>query len=430
MARAADRPYTHRPSLGSARVAPAQLPLIDEGKSKAGSGAEAIASMTPMAPMWFGSPGSPQSTGSPGSPASSASLGRGSSYGPRAIGLILLALGAFAAVAAALHPAVPWPAEYSLRAKLEYFAAHKDEYDAVFIGTSRVFRAFDPSVFDAEMETRGVKLRSFNLGVGGVRPFEMDFILRAVMAMEPARLRWVFCEGGPPDPGFDNVDPESSRVVFWHSPGETRRVLVSVRRMRASAMEKLSLARRHVQIMLWKLSNFGQGRSFLGAMMGKNLDRDRGPDLTMDEIAQGQGYWPFESSTDAADQKRRNVMLEHVDVFQERMAKIPESNAEPVDLDTFDLDALRDEYRLVEAHGAELIFVVPPDRVGTPDRAALHDNGQIPVLFDFNRPHEYPQLFTLESRFDPGHMSRSGAAEVSRLLAEQFALHLKRKSKE
>src|SRR5881628_3215393 len=58
--------------------------------------------------------------------------------------LLCLVFGAsFAALSLLLRPLVPWPAEYSLRAKLDWFRAHKDELDCLFLGSSRVFRAVD-----------------------------------------------------------------------------------------------------------------------------------------------------------------------------------------------------------------------------------------------------------------------------------------------
>ena len=45
----------------------------------------------------------------------------------------------------------------------------------------------------------------------------------------------------------------------------------------------------------------------------------------------------------------------------------------------------------------------------------------IPVLFDFNRPERYPELFSIDRRFDPKHLNRTGSREFSELLAEAFA---------
>ena len=108
----------------------------------------------------------------------------------------------FFGVSAAIRPLMPTPNEYGFDEKFEYFAEHKDEFDVLAIGSSRVWRGFIPEDFDAEMELRGESLRSYNLGVGGMRVWEMDYLLRQVLALKPAKLRYVFIEGGDWDPEF------------------------------------------------------------------------------------------------------------------------------------------------------------------------------------------------------------------------------------
>src|SRR5262245_19965519 len=93
----------------------------------------------------------------------------------RRIFLCAIAVVSFGIVAIGLRQLVPWPEEYGLRAKYDWYRDHKDEFDGVFIGSSRVFRGFDPLVVDGELATRGVPARTFNLGVGGMVTFEMDF---------------------------------------------------------------------------------------------------------------------------------------------------------------------------------------------------------------------------------------------------------------
>ena len=55
---------------------------------------------------------------------------------------------AFLALAAGVRTQVPWVATSGLRAKVDGFAAHRDEYDAVYLGSSHVFHSFRPDVID------------------------------------------------------------------------------------------------------------------------------------------------------------------------------------------------------------------------------------------------------------------------------------------
>ena len=156
-----------------------------------------------------------------------------------------------------------------MRAKMLYFAEHKDEFDAVYIGASRVFRGLDPVRIDAELAERGIELRSFNLALGGMLPFEQDYLLHEVLDMEPARLRWIFYEGGPMGAGLEDehssfaLQPNlwSARGIQWHTASQTRKVLGAIRRLPVTLRRKLHLARVHVEIFGRRFGNLGQGKT-------------------------------------------------------------------------------------------------------------------------------------------------------------------------
>ena len=78
----------------------------------------------------------------------------------------LVFLGTYVLGASGFATLVPWPMDYGQRAKFEYFAERKDEFDAIFIGSSVTAYGIVPEVFDAEMQARGHDFRSFNFGVG------------------------------------------------------------------------------------------------------------------------------------------------------------------------------------------------------------------------------------------------------------------------
>lgn len=80
----------------------------------------------------------------------------------------LLAIASFVIVAGAIRSAMPWPDDYGMRAKLEAFEATKDEYDAIFLGSSDVFRSFNPSVIDEIISQNHSEFRSFNLGIPAI----------------------------------------------------------------------------------------------------------------------------------------------------------------------------------------------------------------------------------------------------------------------
>src|ERR1043166_3764522 len=135
---------------------------------------------------------------------------------------LLCALG-FLLTAMAIHRFAPMRNVPVVKNKLLYFAQHKNEFDAVFIGTSRTQAGVKSAVFDAVLQAKGIKMRSFNLGVAGLWPPEEFWMIRRVLAQRPQSLKWIFLELTPiAYPGGD--DPEIRNIV-WRDWKETALIL-------------------------------------------------------------------------------------------------------------------------------------------------------------------------------------------------------------
>ncbi|WP_202219104.1 hypothetical protein [Okeania sp. KiyG1] len=104
--------------------------------------------------------------------------------------------------------------------KLKYFAEHKDEYNAIFIGPSTTYNGIVPHLFDKLMAEQNVEIKSFNLGFSGATVAEINFYLRKIIALRPANLKWLFIEY------YDYLieelgDADSFRSIYWHTPRQT-----------------------------------------------------------------------------------------------------------------------------------------------------------------------------------------------------------------
>ena len=88
------------------------------------------------------------------------------------------------------------PAELpsTLREKLAHLAAHGGEYDAIFVGSSRIQNHLMPALFDRLTAEGGKAVKSFNAGVSSMHTPEDGWFLEQILARKPARLRWVFLE--------------------------------------------------------------------------------------------------------------------------------------------------------------------------------------------------------------------------------------------
>ncbi len=341
--------------------------------------------------------------------------------------LVGLGLLGFGTVALLIHPLVPWPEEKAMRAKYEHFAAHKDEFDAVYIGSSRVLRGIDPRRIDADIEATGRPFRSFNFGLAGMMALESDFVLRELLALSPARLEYVLFEANTWYGGFDDpwADPHSQRNVYWHTLPQTMKALETLWLSNKPAWERLKLAGTHLETMVWKYVNYGQGARIWARLSGTDAD-EVGEEIAVAEIAEGRGYQPLEALTDHYHEFNRNEFLKSQDKYKAMIREIPAQNAAPTDLATYNFAALRSQQELVRQAGMQLIYVVLPSMRGSPDARVLHESGHVPVLFHFNQPEKYPFLFEMDRLQDAWHPTRLGTQELSDLLAESLVREIER----
>ncbi|MEM7306286.1 MAG: hypothetical protein AAF682_06435 [Planctomycetota bacterium] len=335
---------------------------------------------------------------------------------------VAVALLACLLATALLRWLTPAPTGYGLGAKLRHLEGHADGFELVFLGSSRVYRSFVPEVIDAELAARGHALRSFNLGVPGMGDFEADWLLRELLALEPARLRYVVLEPGLFRPQLLTPGRFSPRELEWHTARGTRAVLAAAGKSVAEA-ERDELVRAHLEHWVRRTLNLGQGRRLLTALFRGDPDLDS-HGLTARVLSEDGGYLALEDSPGEEFARRRDAFLDDAAGHATRMARLTARRGLRPALDDYPLDLIEGQIAAVRAAGAEPVFVLPPASQVRAVAFSLRDAGHLPELLDFNAPQLYPELFTHESRFDRNHLSRDAARRFSALFAERFAGYL------
>jgi len=74
------------------------------------------------------------------------------------------------------------------------FRAHRDEFDTIFIGTSRIYHGLSPKLWDETMREAGHVTHTFNLAIDAMWPRESFQMVRRVLRMKPQKLHWLFLE--------------------------------------------------------------------------------------------------------------------------------------------------------------------------------------------------------------------------------------------
>ena len=323
---------------------------------------------------------------------------------------VAAAAAAFVFTCLVLHAFLPAPDIGDLSAKLRFFALHKDEFDTIFLGSSRIYNGIAPSIFDQVLAENGVRSRSFNFGGGGMYPAEEFHILEQILALHPRNLKRMFLEIDDLQVSWVAGDNPSQRVVAWHDTKTTvlvaRKMLnLDVREPLARKLRRLRKARHSLarHAMLWARNISNEGRAFDLAESfahGDQKDREKlGPKL--------DGHFPTDE-----------VMSGEAELTYEReLAREPARNGGDVALDRYADQAYRHYARRLRRLGVSPVFIVAPALPQFPSKFSGPPPG---LVLAYNKPSLYPDFYHSSVRVDVNHLNSTGAARFSTLVALDF----------
>lgn len=326
---------------------------------------------------------------------------------------------AFVACCLLVRRILPFPQVYRVGPKVTYFRAHGDEYDTLFVGSSRINHQVIPQQFDEVTRAAGVPTKSFNAGIAGMRPPEDTYYFEQLVANRPKNLRWVFIEVNDVRPRMDWNVRGTMRAQYWHDP--TRLSLMLRRLSSRGNAKQLPLAMRwhylsenleeavqHVDFFVREMSNFGKGDFLSDRLISapdyeKTLSQYLGPGLR-GFIETGRG---------------ETLIPSYKEQFYRERADRMEKPAERDATDLISQENLERMIALTEQLGATPILIIPPvtiKRVFYPSPERV----QKTLVLDFDDPVKYPVLYDDAHRLDPDHLNTAGAHEFTRLLAEHW----------
>jgi hypothetical protein len=328
-------------------------------------------------------------------------------------------LGGFIAVCQAIGALLPFPDVPAVKAKLEHFRQHAQEYDTLFLGTSRINHHILPSVFDPLTAACGLRTKSFNLGVDSMRPPETDYLIDQVLAARPKNLRWIFIENNPIRLSIETQRRGTVRAGYWH---DLKRMAVLARtafltrerpkkfrlgKWLQSWVEPLGDLWPHVPLFAGNFVNIGRA-SILVARLSDEPPEEGDP-LGIGE--HGDGFLETGRGEVIAPAQLREL--------ERNMA---ERRAKAVEIDYGDEPSQRNSEALLtrlEKTGARIIQLIPPTTGRRKFHVRTEAKGQR-LVFDYSDIEKYAVLYEPRHRIDPDHLNHAGAELFTRTLAQEF----------
>jgi hypothetical protein len=318
------------------------------------------------------------------------------------------------------------PREPRVDADYTAFMADKDAYDVLFLGSSRFYRGVIPDVFDKRLGKLGHPLRSYNLGMRGMLPHEVNELLRRVLAERPARLRWIVMELADWAPRRKNYF--THRAIAWHDLTETLSAIGTRWREDEPLLTRLDDVR--IQLLQCAARACALGLAAEGVRERfddwTHPDRPVAVDKDFERLLVTRGFAPFTSAEhrQGATANHRREFQASRDEFLRHAKRLPKLNAAQVPFESFNLPALQAQIEAVGHAGVSIVYVIPPSYEEVPVLHGLARVGHVPRLLAFDDPRSYPEFYQVNRRFDLRHLNQEGAERFSRVLAEGFAQQL------
>jgi hypothetical protein len=335
-----------------------------------------------------------------------------------------IAVLAFALACAGLNALLPFPQIDLVSRNLRFFQRHSDDFDTLFIGSSRIHVQISPAIFDRTMRQAGFPTRSFNFGINGMFPPEDGYILERLLAAKPRHLKWVFIELNEletkPVPELEH----NRRSLYWHDSKRTSLVFRAI--LNASQGESgFSLLGRIAQLFLPGPAK-SEARDLLvfhGAHFARNFANvGRKSDLSWwishlwkDDAFSGG----LDVDGDGYVSPNRRMSATETAVYEAEMDQaMTDPGSRFVSASTE--QACRQLAEEVRKAGATPIFLVTP-LLMQKELGFRPESGIAGTVMSFNNARAYPQFYRSEMRVDRGHLNGVAAEEFTRLVAENFS---------
>ena len=330
---------------------------------------------------------------------------------------------AFLVTCAILRVVLPFPEiDGGVSQKFRFFAAHKDEFDTLFIGSSRVYFQISPGIFDRVTRESGMPTHSFNFGIGGMYLPETAYLLEQILKLKPRNLKWVFIEYDELQTKWSPENQTSRRALYW---ADWKRVSLLLRKLTDGGTDPLWLPSpaklRNIVLRRNDETNTRSLLTFYTGQFEKNYTNvARATDVLQDFLGHDtkerrERYLGVAS--DGYITRPNRMSPEQAAAYERGLAAAMAQTGTHL-LSPYAVEAYRQCAQEVRKIGATPIFLITPST--TQINVATENTGLTSVVMAFNDPRTYPSLYRSEVRRDGQHLTTSGAEEFTRILAANF----------
>ena len=314
-----------------------------------------------------------------------------------------------------------------LYVKYDHYEKNKDEYNAVFLGGSLVYRHIDPYLMDSLMHNNGVEMNSYNLGVDGNGFIKSNWEFDKIIEDPSPDLKYLFVSLSNSSL-FLRLNLHTRKFVTWWRLKDVVYAIRLTWQLPMPAKRKAKFSYFYIMTLLENRLNFGHLTNAVQFHVKKEGYDDSYLGLRKD------GYYPYDHQAgkqlmsqaweDSLLKISRYVYLTDT-IKREEMLQTNISQFRDFDPETAPLQIMLDTYmdmiRRCEEKGIKLVVLMPP-RTREPYTFFIPIYNALPNENKINlaNPLEYPEFYEVENSYNFHHLDVYGAELYTTALAEEF----------
>jgi len=323
--------------------------------------------------------------------------------------------------------------------KKNWLNQHRDEYNMLVIGSSRVYRQVDPEILDSLVITPE-KIKSFNFGVNWLFIPETFYVFNNLVKKEGLKYNYVIIELSKIR-SIDYANFYTTRTIYWTNFSNYSFAVKAIASSNFAIHEKVATILAYSVNYIGNLINLGYitealsykahlplyaGFPEMGAKSnGYNTltTQPIGSSFSKEENTEAR-HLKFLSDTSAVT-RRLHMSTRQFDKFEKNPELLKRYNKYYAD----HLNKMIDE---AKNNGTHLVFLMSP-------RVDLNQyNELIPLFNNINPAHQieisdgrkYPELYMAANSFDETHLNTEGAKIYTTILATKMNELIKMVEKE
>lgn len=307
--------------------------------------------------------------------------------------------------------------------KFNYFKDHKHEYNTLFFGSSTTYRGIANRSFDQLMQDKGYDITSFNLGMTGMSIGEIDFYITKVLDLKPINLEWIFIDYEDEFVGNIKENATAARNIYWHNFRESLLALGQILESKPPTIEyKIGTIYANFKSLFLHVFRVGQISE-----LWQNLCEDSQLDSTgvdFDLLLQEQGFYALDWAENDERIIKHQQFLDAVDDYYQELVEYQQSRKTLSSSKFFISQFIKDTLDRINQQGIKVVFLLSPTTSDISNIIHLYQQDYVSLIFAFNDPDTFPDLFEVNHRYDHAHLNEQGARILAHHLAETFAQYL------